>query len=295
MTPEQVELAVVLGNNLDKFQALEFMNQDQISRLVNDLFTRTNPLFFHDTECEAKELGLPEYRTSRTKKVELVKVEGIYLVNKLIKLKKLPVKYGLAVLKQLETIEDDWEPWWRKVSGKWILKNLNKMPSVELYLVKQVVDQFTKKNAFPEIFKGNSRLFLKHQEEFLTKLKQTKSISQLQSSTESLVGLIDGDIRREFLPVLTKFLQDKIKTFNTKDLLNFHKGERFKSRYLDDGCNEINDLFIKLVSEELPKREHVLKSSQSKLIRQMSIHAGRKLSLAEAQELNNKLKQKTKG
>jgi hypothetical protein len=292
MTPEQVELAVVLGNNLDKLQALEFMNKDQLTRVLTDLFNRPNPLFFYDTECEAKELGLPEYKSIRSKKVELVKVEGIFLVNKLIKMKKMPTKYGLVVLKQLETIEGDWEPWWRKISGKWVLSHINQMSGVEVYLSKQIIDQFTKKNAFPEIFKGNSKLFFQYQEDFLAKLKQTKNLAQLQNSTVSLLGLIDNETKQEFMPALTKFLTEKISAFATKDLLIFHKGERFKSRYLYDGDNEISDLFVQLVAAELPRKEHVIKPSQAKLIRQMSIHAGKKLTLREAQLLDNQLKKK---
>lgn len=294
MSPEQVELAVVLGNNRDKLQALVFMNDDQLNRVLTDLFSRPNPLFFYDIECEAKDLGLPDFKTSRSKKIELIKAEGIFLVNKLISLKKMPVKYGLTVLKQLETIEDDWEPWWRKTSGKWILKNITKMTGVEVYLCKQTVEQFTKKNSFPEIFKENGKLFLKYQDDFLAKLKQSKNILQLQSSTESLFGLIDGPTRKSFEPKLNQFLKDKVSTFKTKDLLTFHKGERFKSRYLNEGANEINDLLIQLVSEALPQREHILKPNQSKLVRKMSIHAGQKLTLQEAQKLANRLKSKNK-
>jgi hypothetical protein len=294
MKPEAVELAVILGNNKDKFQALEFMNDDQIKRVLEDLFSRANPLVFYDVECEAKELGLPEFKTSRSKKVELIKAEGIFLVNKLIELKKMPTTYGLTVLKQLETIKDDWEPWWRKVAGKWVVKNLLKIKGAEIYLSKQIIDQFAKQNNFPDIFKVHKNLFTKYQGEFLAKLKQTKNLAQLQMALENLLGLIDQETKKQFSPHLSKFFHERIKTLKTKELLIFHKGARFSSRYLEDGANEVHDLLFELITKELPLREHVLKPSQSKLIRKMSIHAGKKLGLKQAQLLENALKSKKK-
>lgn len=294
MKPELVELAVVLGNNRDKFQALPHMNDDQINRVLDDMFSRPEPLFFYDVECDAKELDLPEFKSRRTQKSDPIKAESIFLVNKLITMKKMPVKYGLIVLKQLETIKDDWEPWWKKIAGKWILKNISKMGGAEVYLCKQIVEQFTKSNSFPEVFKENGKLFFKYQEDFLAKLKQSKNINQLQSSAESLFGLIDNETKKAFEPKLKQFFKEKIGTLKTKELLTFHKGERFKSRYLNEGANEINDMLVQLVTEELPLREHVLKPNQSKLVRKMSIHAGKKLSLQEAQLLANRLKSKKK-
>ncbi len=49
---------------------------------------------------------------------------------------------------------------------------------------------------------------------------------------------------------------------------------------------------VAAIKEELNTREHVLKPSQSKMIRKMSIHAGEKLTLEEAQLLYNKLARK---
>ena len=46
------------------------------------------------------------------------------------------------------------------------------------------------------------------------------------------------------------------------------------------------------IRELLSKKEHVLTPAQSKLIRKMSIHAGEKLTLQQAQKLQNKLKAK---
>jgi hypothetical protein len=48
------------------------------------------------------------------------------------------------------------------------------------------------------------------------------------------------------------------------------------------------------IKNELESKEHVLSSAQSRLIRKMSIHAGKKLTLRDAQILDNSLRKKTK-
>jgi hypothetical protein len=57
--------------------------------------------------------------------------------------------------------------------------------------------------------------------------------------------------------------------------------------------NWIND-DTKKIKEILRTREHVLTSAQSKLVRKMSSHAGKKLTLKESQTLSNNLKRKAK-
>jgi hypothetical protein len=49
----------------------------------------------------------------------------------------------------------------------------------------------------------------------------------------------------------------------------------------------------KEIKNILNQREHVLSSAQSKLVRKMSIHAGKKLTLKEAQLLFNRLNKKS--
>ena len=73
-----------------------------------------------------------------------------------------------------------------------------------------------------------------------------------------------------------------------KELLNKRRYNQF---YDNDGGEEESSN-QEVIQKVLKTKEHVLKPSQSRLIRKMSIHAGKKLSLQEAQSLNNKLKKK---
>lgn len=83
-------------------------------------------------------------------------------------------------------------------------------------------------------------------------------------------------------------LEKSFVEMSAKELLNKRRYNQF---YDNDGGEEesANQEKIQTV---LKNKEHVLKPSQSRLIRKMSIHAGKKLSLQAAQLLNNKLKKK---
>lgn len=77
----------------------------------------------------------------------------------------------------------------------------------------------------------------------------------------------------------------KMKSFPTKNLISaIQIYDRYDKNH--------DDMLIEQVREELKTREHIPNKSQKKLIRTMSIKAQKRLTLREAQLLNNKIKRK---
>ena len=84
-----------------------------------------------------------------------------------------------------------------------------------------------------------------------------------------------------------KSTKRSIEELSTRELLAYLKKNRLKFwRSYDE--NPSPDL--SKVKGLLAGRDHVLKPGQSRLVRKMSIHAGKKLSLREAQLLEKRLK-----
>lgn len=79
---------------------------------------------------------------------------------------------------------------------------------------------------------------------------------------------------------------------NKPDLSKFHTKQLLQM--LDNsrqcGSDEYEIGFLDEIKAELALREHVMTPAQSKLVRKMSKKAGEKLTLKEAQLLNNKSK-----
>jgi hypothetical protein len=277
---EKLELAVLLGNNKEKLElALEF-TKDQSKKVVKDFWTRPNKLLFSDFE-----------EPSRHRKDEVVKITGEDIAEKMLKYNNFPSSEILLVAKYLFEYNR-----WSYSLGTVLAEKLHKYPVAEEYVYKQMSEQLNNLKNHQELIgklrRSNSKFF-KYKDLFFTKIKQTKGLKTLQSMTALVLNFVSKDEETKIYPLLETLVKSQISKLSTKELLNYHKNQRFSNYYLfTDGVSFLDTVIHKLVKEELPKREHVNSSKQSQLIRKMSIHAGEKLSLKEAQFLANKIKNK---
>lgn len=280
LSPEQVELTLLLGSNYEKWDAVSEMNQDQLKRLATDLFSRPGSLQFFDYS-----------KHPRGNSTDLEKVSGEDVMEEILRQKKIPSQIGLPLIKYL--IEQDR---FETSLGSKVLRDTSKLGLGEEYLYKFLADNLPKENQqrlFGKI-RMESKQFAKYHNLFLVKLQNCGSFKQLQRVTEVVAGLIPPDDRRKYRDMIEKIWQQKIKTFDTKELLYHYKATRdFRdnnSYYANEMSRSNQSIIRKILKEELAVREHIPTAAQSKLIRQMSKHAGQKLTLHEAQILSNQLK-----
>jgi hypothetical protein len=115
------------------------------------------------------------------------------------------------------------------------------------------------------------------------------SLPQVKPKLEKLVSAIDYYRQKNIKKELES---SSIKVEKTLDSLH---PKQLKKIVLDSYSNRSeSDELTKKALAVLASKPHIISAAQSKLIRKMSIHAGKKLSLREAQLLSNKLKEKSK-
>ena len=251
-------LTLLLGNNLDKLKIIPSL-----------------------TKVEAKELS-EKLISNQSSMCDYSGVSTQDLLIKLLVCHK--IKISLEPLINL----------FQNINFKDIHNSIKRVESKTLFIQLLQREDFFKavwgfyfrpNGSFPFWFSPNE-VMKKYQKEWFSSLIKEAPVTLNLNKLEELVKLIPE------VELIEPYLKKSIGKIPTKILINrIH--ENYGQHMFDE--EEYSEIKYKkqieeLVREELKTREHINNKEQSRLIRKMSIHAGRKLNLKEAQELEKSLK-----
>ena len=254
----QKTLTLLLGNNLDKLKIIPSLDKVEAKKLSEKLITL--------------QFTAPDY-------------SGVSSQDLLIRLLICHnIQVSLEVLINL----------FKNINIKDIHNSIKRIEAESLFVrllqredfFKTVWTMYFKPNgSFPYWFSPNEVMKKYQKEWFSSVIKEAPLTLNLNKLVEIVKFIPD-------IELIEVYLKKSIGKIPTKVLIKrIH--ENYGQHMFDD--EEYSEIKYKsqiesLVREELKTREHINNKEQSRLIRKMSIHAGRKLSLKEAQDLEKSLK-----
>lgn len=255
----QKTLTLLLGNNLDKLNLIPSLDRQEVKDLAIKITSQ--PI---DSACD---------------------YSGVSPQDLLIRLLcnhnlQLPLNVLVDLFKNLNI--RDIHNSIRRVEAEGLF---NKLLQQEDFFKEIWAMYFKPQGSFPYWFSPNS-LMKKYQRQWLQEIIQSAPLTlNLNKLVEILKLIPETELTEVYLKkslgkVPTKILVKRIHENYGRHMFDDEEYSEIKYRHQIES----------LIREELKTREHINNKEQSRLIRKMSIHAGRKLTLQEAQELEKSLK-----
>lgn len=277
-------LAQVLGNFKEKVGVIKHCNSSQLADILHDI--QGLPLTYEDvSKTKVADLVLEALKTNK------VSVEFLYsLVNQVVVNQTtfqvgspIPSKVLIKKVFEQNSVKKDHK------FLKFFLKKLQYCFYSEPF-VSFIESEFREIATAIKFYKNGQDWYLKNLEEI-----NLSSIDQIERAffmTNRMELLKSPTFKEKYL----KITHEKLNKMPNAQVVEYYTSRRLKlySFFDEEETQELyhRGEFLQEIKAYLDTRPHVLSKQQSKLIRKMSIHAGKKLSLREAQLLNNQLQRK---
>lgn len=242
------------------------------------------------------------------------KVTGYDFLNKAIFYKKIKDKKILEIFRSIIERSEERELMFSNLKNK-IDKDVFSLKSEDLFFDKKLV-AFLKKNKndyplclsfmknividynkYPTFLHYSPWLmsflekhdFKKEDEKIIKENIKKLHFSELATYVDNILLRTELEFSKELALIMQKYLEEVLEKVKTPQLLATYKDLRPYNSVIDQGMETVS----KAIKNILDKREHVPSGPQKKLIRKMSAYAGKKLTLQEAQAIDNKLKKES--
>ena len=287
----KLHLTLLIGSLEDKVSSVQQMSEKEVSEELANILSR--PYGFARKEGKAT---------------------GYDFLNKAIFYKKIKDKKILEIFRSIIERSEERELMFSNLKNK-IDKDVFSLKSEDLFFDKKLV-AFLKKNKndyplclsfmknividynkYPTFLHCSPWLmsflekqdFKKEDEKIIKENINKLHFSELATYVDNILLRTELEFSKELALIMQGHLEEVLEKVKTPQLLATYKDLRPYNSVIDQGMETVS----KAIKVILDKREHVPNGPQKKLIRKMSAYAGKKLTLQEAQAIDNKLKKES--
>jgi len=287
----KLQLTLLIGSLEEKVSSIEQMSEKEVSDEVSTILSKT----YGFARKEGKVSGYDFLNKAVFyKKIKDKKILELFL---LIMERSEERELMFANMKNKKDIESfslkSEDFFFDKKLVAFFKKNKNEYPLC-LSFMKNLVLDYKKYPAFlhysPWLMNFLEKQDLKNEDEKIIKENINKlHVSELASYVDNILLRTELDFSKDLALKMQTYLEGALEKVKTTQLLATYKDLRPFNNVIDEGMETVS----KAIKTILDRREHVPNGPQKKLIRKMSAYSGKKLTLKEAQAIDNKLKKES--